>query len=42
MSKRFRYEKDAGGGIKVFLGNEYITTCNTFSEILNIVMHIND
>lgn len=34
MSKvRFRYEKTEDRRIEVFFGEQYITTCNDFSEI---------
>lgn len=38
---RFRYELTNNGEIEVYSGNEYLTTCKTFIEVLNVVMHRN-
>ncbi|WP_395546775.1 MULTISPECIES: hypothetical protein [unclassified Lacrimispora] len=37
MSKaRFRYERTENGQINIYFGEQYITTCDDFSEILKL------
>lgn len=37
MSKvRFRYEQTKDGRINIYFGEQYITTCEDFSEILKL------
>lgn len=36
---RYRYEPTTEGKIEVYIGDQYLTTCNSFTEVFRFIMH---